>query len=737
MDQFLQATITGLAGAAILAVAASGLVLTYTTTGIFNFAHGAVGMLGAFAYWQVRFEWGWPAPLALAVVLGVLAPLLGVAVERIVMRELYDAPESGRVVVSIGLLAALLGVGLWVWPTDVARPLQRFWGNESLSVLDVNLTYHDVASLAVAIGLALALRLLLYRSRAGLGMRAAVDDRSLAMLNGARPHRSAMLAWAVGCTTAAVAGILVAPTVGLSQVNLTLMIVNAYAAAMIGRLRSLPMTFVGAVLLGLLDAYALAYLPTDSILLAQFRFAIPVILLFAVLLVLPQSRLRGHSTRTTREVVPRPPWLGSLATAVGFVLAAVVAAQIASGPDAVAVQKIVAVAIVGLSLVPLVGFAGQLSLCQMSFAGIGAVLMAHHGQGGDPTGLLVAAAVTGLIGALVALPTARMSGIYLALGTAAFAMLLDQWIFGLADFSVGPVDIRIFGTGSVNVDEVDVPGVHTEGDRLVFLGAVFAVLYLLVVGIRRSTFGQRLLALKDSPAASATLGINTTLVKLAVFSLSAAMAGFGGALYGGTLGAVGPQNFAFVQSLPLLLLGVVGGIGTAAGALVAGVLVGGLPLLIDVAPWFENVNRVLPGTMGIALGRNPNGMAHALREALAPLRRRAVLLVATAAGVAAVVALRLADELDGGPFALALVAVPAVGGLAAQLLDARRATRENGPAASPLEWAGIDRPFTDEEVAMLDREMGLERPAGDARRPAAAPTTPSPPAAAAPAGAPA
>src|SRR5512145_821960 len=117
MDQFLQASITGLASAAILAVAASGLVLTYSTTGIFNFAHGAIGMLGAFAYWQLRFGWGWPAPLAVVVVLCVLAPLLGAVVERVVMRELDDAPEVARVVVSIGLLAALLGLGLWLWPS--------------------------------------------------------------------------------------------------------------------------------------------------------------------------------------------------------------------------------------------------------------------------------------------------------------------------------------------------------------------------------------------------------------------------------------------------------------------------------------------------------------------------------------------------------------------------------------------------------------------------------------------
>jgi branched-chain amino acid transport system permease protein len=723
MDQFLQATLTGLAAAAVLAVAASGLVLTYTTTGIFNFAHGAVGMLGAFAYWQLRFGWGWSTPVALVVVLGLLAPLLGVVIERVVMRGLYDAPEPSRVVVSIGLLAALLGLGLWVWPPDVARPFPRFWGNESVSVLGVNVTWHDVISLATAVGLAVGLRLLLYRSRPGLAMRAAVDDRPLAMLNGARPHRSAMLAWAIGCTSAAVAGVLVAPTVGLSHVNLTLMIVNAYAAAMIGRLRSLPMTFAGAVLVGLLDAYALAYLPTDGVLLSQFRFAIPVILLFVVLLVLPQGRLRGHSTRATRESIPRPPWTGSLATAALFVAAGAVAAQIASGPDAVALQKIVAVAIIGLSLVPLVGFAGQLSLCQMSFAGIGAVLMAHHGQGGSVSGLVVATVVTGAIGGLVALPTLRLAGIYLALATAAFAMLLDQWIFGLADFEVRSTRISIFGTGSVAVDQLDVPGVSTPQDMLVFLSVVFAVLYLAIVAVRRSTFGQRLLALKDSPAASATLGINTTLVRLAVFTLSAAIAGFGGALYGGALGAVSPQNFAFVQSLPLLLLGVVGGIGSAAGALVAGVMIGGLPLLIDAAPWFENVNRVLPGTMGIALGRNPNGIAFALREGFAPLRRQPALLAGTAVGVAAVVALRLTDVIDGGVFAFVLGAELAAGALAAQVLAARRhppepAGGEAGPDAAPdavpLEWAGIVRPFTEDEVASLDRALGLEAPAGAA-----------------------
>jgi branched-chain amino acid transport system permease protein len=713
MDELLQAVITGLATAAILAVAASGLVLTYTTTGIFNFAHGAIGMLGAFAYWQVRFGWNWPAPVALVVVLGVLAPLLGVVIERGVMRGLDDAPESARVVVTIGLLAAALGLALWVWTPDESRPIQRFWGAQNVEILGVRVTWHDVAAFVIAVALALGLRVLLFRTRAGLAMRASVDDRALTTLNGANPHRSAMLAWAIGCTTAALAGILISPMTGLSHLNLTLIIVNAYAAAMIGRLRNLPMTFLGAVILGLLDALALAYLPTDSVLLAQFRFGIPVMLLFLVLLVMPQSRLRGRApTRQAREIIPRPAWAGSVLTAAAFVVAGIVAAQIVSEPDAIPVQRIIAVAIIGLSLVPLVGFAGQMSLCQMSFAGIGALVMAHHGHGGSIKGLVLAVALTAAVGAIVALPTLRMAGIYLALMTAAFAMLLDQWLFGLQDFDIGPVAVKLFETGSVNVDALDVPGVHSEAGMVVFLSVVFALVYLLVVGIRRSTFGQRLLALKDSPAACATLGINPAVVKLSVFTLSAGMAGFGGALYGGTLGSISAQNFNFALSLPLLLLGVVGGIGNAAGALAAGVLIGGLPLLIDVAPWFENVNRVLPGTLGIALGRNPNGIVHSLREGFAPLRQVPVVLVVTGAGVAAVVALRLGGDISGAPFALGLIGVPIAGALLAQTVAKRRQRASEPPADPdsqvPLEWVGIDRPFQPADIAALDRGLGLE-----------------------------
>src|SRR5207253_7201436 len=138
----------------------------------------------------------------------------------------------------------------------------------------------------------------------GIAMRASVDDHALATLNGARPVRVAMLAWATGCVLAAIGGILIAPGAGLDAGILSLLIVNAYAAAIIGRLRSLPLTFLGAVILGLADAYGTGYINLQNDYLNGFRAAIPIVILFIVLIALPQSRLRGHSAARTRERLP-------------------------------------------------------------------------------------------------------------------------------------------------------------------------------------------------------------------------------------------------------------------------------------------------------------------------------------------------------------------------------------------------------------------------------------------------
>jgi len=712
MQELLSNTILGLATASIFALAASGLVLTYTTTGIFNFAHGAIGMLGAFGYWQLHVGWGWPIPLALAGVLLVGAPLLGLLIERAIMRGLHDAPETVRIVVSVSLLIALLGVGQWLWSPKELHRVPLLFAGHKVTIFDVNLTWHHVSGFVVAVVVAAALRLLLYRTRIGLDMRATVDSRPLAMLHGARPDRAAATAWAIGCSLAALAGVLIGPLGGqLSHTNLTLLIVSAYAAAMIGRLRSFPMTFAGAVFLGLADSYAIGYLPSGNAYLTTFRFVIPVVVLFVVLLVLPNPQLRTRSAGASREEVPRPSWGAAWATAAGIALSGAVLAGLLSDADALRASRVFGVALIALSLIPLTGFAGQVSLCQMSFAAIGALVMAHHGQGGDPLALLLAAVVCAVVGAVVALPALRLSGLYLALATAAFAVFLDRWIFLMPAFDLGPWRIKIFEGGVVSVAPPDVPGVDTADNQaqLAVLAGVLALGYLLVVAVRRSTFGHRLLALKDSPAACATLGMDVTRLKLAVFSLSAAMAGVGGALYAGAIGSVSPERFSLFESLPLLLLTVVGGIATASGALFTGVMLGGFPVAIAVWPFLESLNRVLPGTMGIALGRNPNGAVRDIATGYRVLQDAPIALAGLLATVGAAVAMALADLITGWhllvALAVSLVAWPAV---AEQLLR-RGGTPDGPPGDAPLEWAGFTTPLTAAQLHEVDTALGLDR----------------------------
>jgi branched-chain amino acid transport system permease protein len=715
VDKFLTFTIVGLTIAAIYAVIASGLVLTYTTTGIFNFAHGAAGMLFAFTYWQLRFDWNWPAPLALFVVLFILAPLFGILLEAVIMRGLEGTTETVKLVVSISLLLFMIGLAQLIWKPGISRPMDNFFAqNPPINLGPTTITIHQAITIGIAIVVAISLRLVLTKLRIGIAMRAAVDDRPLSMLNGARPNRVSMLAWAMGTSLAALGGILIAPGIALDAPSLSLLIVSAYAAAIFGRLRSLPLTFLGAIVVGCSEGYLSGYLPQNQYL-SGFRLAIPAIILFIVLLVLPNPRLRGRMTRS-REFFPTPTIQGALYFAAAIVAIGVVCATTMTDPDLITYGKVFSLGIVALSLVPLVGYSGQISLCQLSFAGIGAVVVAHLGHGGDPIAIVWAVLIAAAVGALVALPALRLSGIYLALGTAAFAVTLDRWVFTLPRLSVfGLFDVNLFESGSVSVDPLKFFGTTFDdpGSQMIMTAIAFALVSLLVIWIRRGRLGRRLLAMKDSEAACATLGLNLLGTKLTVFALSAGIAGLGGALYATQLTSITPNNFDLVSSLQIFALTVVGGIGAVGGALIgAAALLVFLPLLATLIPSIARWVVLLPGGTGIALGRNPNGAVHDIREGFAPLITNRKMMAAVTVGLAAVYALRLADVITNWPFVFLSLAVILGVTIVANLTQPKLVEEAAGVSKAeledvPLEWRGIDRAWTEADRDELDRQVGL------------------------------
>lgn len=706
MEQFLTFGIVGLSTAAIYAVIGSGLVLTYTTTGVFNFAHGAAGMLSAFTYWQFTVGWGWPVPVALAMVLLVLAPAFGLFVERVILRPVQALGEAERLVMTVALLSGLIGVARWIWDPNVPRPLPVFFADRApFHIGPVAVTWHQALTMAVAVAVAVGLRILLYRTRAGAEMRATVDDRALVGLTGADPVRANKVAWILGTQLAAIGGILIAPTVQLDAAQLSLLIVSAYTAAVFGRLRSVPLTFIGAVVIGCTESFLTGYLPQNDYL-PGLRLAAPALLLFLALLAFPHRRLRGRDRRLAP--VPIPTVRGTLVFAAATIAFGVVLASVLGEADLITYGAIFSLGVVALSYVPLAGYAGQISLCQLSMAGIGAVVWAHVGAHGQLWALGAAIAVSAVAGALIALPALRLSGVYLALGTAAFAVVLDRWIFSLPAFHVFGVKVALFDQGSVEVAGPRLFGLHLDSgtDLMVFAAVCLALASLGVAALRRGRFGRRLIALRDSEAAYATLGGNLLTAKVLVFALASGIAGLGGALYGMQQRSVTAEQFSLISGLPVFLVAVIGGLGAVGNGLFTGTaLVGPTNALVTVVSSLQNPVALLPALAGMGLGHNPDGIASRFRRQWEPIARDRIALTALICWLATAWLLRLGGLISGWTFlwGALIVAVALRLWAAARQATAQARTRLSAEPEIPVEWWGVRRAWRPEDGEVLAR----------------------------------
>ena len=309
---FLQYTLLGLILGGVYGIAASGLVLTYTTSGIFNFAHGAIAMLSAYLYWQFRVGWHWSAPLALFVVLFVFAPLLGAVLDVGIMRGLRNTSEVTKITVTIALTIGAVPLANWIWNPLTPRRLDYFFGSDnSVSIFGSRVTYHEFIALGCAVAIALGLRFLFTRSYIGVAMRGVVDDPDLLRLNGGKPLRLATFSWALGAFLAALAGILITPILGgsLDPNQLTLLVIDAFAAAVFGRLRSVPRTFAGAIIIGLADNYVVGLSRQHAPGLAFPRVAVddPAVHRAAAAALGSAARCQRHSRpRTVRRALGTP-----------------------------------------------------------------------------------------------------------------------------------------------------------------------------------------------------------------------------------------------------------------------------------------------------------------------------------------------------------------------------------------------------------------------------------------------
>ncbi|MCW2801746.1 MAG: amino acid/amide transporter rane protein 2, family / amino acid/amide transporter [Aeromicrobium sp.] len=605
MSEFISYTIIGIFTGAAYAIAASGLVLTYSTTRVFNIAHGAVGMVFAFVYWDFSVRQGFPVWISLILVLFVAAPLFGVFVQRVLARGLGSAPVSVSLVVTVGLLVGLIGVATQIWPPE-ARTLPQFFHGHLIRVGSVVITWQELITVTLSIVVAMSLYVLLTMTRIGTAMRASVDNPELLQLYGGRPQVVAALAWAVGSSLAALAGILLAPVVGLQYYDLTLLVISAYAAAMLGRLTSLPMTYVGAMALGIGQSYVVGYLQnipfSDKV--PGLPAVIPTVFLFAILVLLPQAPLRIGQVK---GMVSAPvPSLGKAAR-WGTLLVVLVLFISVGMPDSklLLVGTAATYAIVMLSLVLLTGYGGYVSLAQFTFAGVGAVAYSKVDQP-NLFGLLVAVLIAAAVGAVVAIPVLRLTGLYLALATLAFAQLMDKLVFQASfafkfDNPLHAERLSIFG---VKVDGT--------GSYAVVMTVFFVLIAMVVLAVRRGRLGRILIAVRDSPAAAGTLGIDMRWLRVGLFAASAGIAGLAGALFAGLRGTIVAFDFQFFASLLLLLMAVVWGVTSVTGAAIGGIFLMYLPVAQSDNPSIAGLLFLLLGVGAVILARDPNGLANKL-----------------------------------------------------------------------------------------------------------------------------
>lgn len=553
MSDLLPYIVAGVATGSVYGLAAMGLVVTYKTSGIFNFAHGAVAAAAAFAFYQLRTSGlPWPAALFLAVV--ALPPLVAVVLERMA-RLLAKGTVTVKIVGTVGLQLLIVGTLLAVYGGS-QLDFPNFMPTWTFTVFGVVVSASQVISAALAASAALGFFLFFRFSPMGVRMRAVVDDPNLLALSGSSPVLVRSAGWLIGTWFAALSGVLLAPALGLDAYLLTLLVVRAFAAAAIGRFQSLPMTYVGGLFVGVVETLT-GKLVSGHQTLAGLPTATPFLILLAILLVTPRRKLVDPGASVVEAMAPAAVKPHVARGLYGLTVVGALFVPFVVGTKLPVWSAGMVLVLVFYSLHLLVRTSGQISLAHAGFVAVGSAAFSHLAvDAGLPwlVAVLVAGVIAVPVGLLVAIPAIRLSGIYLALATFGLALLLQQVVYRSK-----------FMFGSINT--LPAPRPAGFGDDKAF----YYLLLLSAVGcggliflIARTRLGRLLRALGDAPATLSTLGLAVNVTRLTVFALSAFIAGIGGALYASQgYSATGIPFDPFVSLLWLAVLYLAPGTGSA------------------------------------------------------------------------------------------------------------------------------------------------------------------------------
>ncbi len=534
--------VVGLTSGAVYALAGLGLVLTYKTSGVFNFAHGALATVSAYVFYAlyVLNSWSWVTAALVAVL--VVGPLMGLILE-VFARRIQTASLALRVASTIGLLLVIEAAIELIYGTQQTRIVPIFLGTGNVRLLGTNVQIDQIVTFVFVVAVTVALTVFFRRSRSGVAMRAVVDNPELLDMAGTSPLRIRRLAWIIGVVLASASGVLFAPVLSLDPIQLTLLVVSAFGAAAIGAFTSIPLTLAGGLGMGVFASLCTKWFTTG--LLSGLPPAVPFVVLFVVLLVFPKRYLVGRSFAVRQ---PRPTWRAPASLQLSGAAVLVVFLCLVPGFAGIhltAWTTFVAMSIVFMSLSLLVRTSGQVSLAHVSFMAIGACAFSHFTLGsGVPwfIALILAGLVAVPVGALLAIPAIRLTGLYLALATFGFGILL-QYMFYTENY--------MFGSNGVGRN-MPMPSIanSASGKPYYFLVLVLAVCAaIFTIWLNRSRLGRLLRGGAESSTALETTGSSVTVTRVMVFCISAFMAAVGGALVGVSQGVISADSYQPLLSL--------------------------------------------------------------------------------------------------------------------------------------------------------------------------------------------
>jgi ABC-type branched-subunit amino acid transport system permease subunit/ABC-type branched-subunit amino acid transport system ATPase component len=648
---FLYAVL-GLGAGSAYALIAQGLILVHRASGVVNFAQGAVAMFTAYFYTWLTNHGLSNVPAALVAIAG--AGVLGALVQQFVMRPLGRAPLLAKLVAALGVVLVLESLAGIVFGYDLqtAPPLLPA---STVHVFGTDVGLNRIILFVIAIALAAALSVFARRTTMGSLFRAASDSEQGLAILGYSQNAVSTSAWVAGSMLAGFAGIVIAPITSLSVTTIILLIIPALSVTLLAGFTSFWFATIAGLLLGILQSEIAGYWTISSPTIEGMQNAAPFLLIIIVM-VLRGRAIPGRATIALGRPPLAPPARAKPAVLAGVVVLAVVLTYVASNNYQTAISVGLISAMVALSLVVLTGYVGQISLAQMTFAGLGAYFCSRFADDMGipfPFSIIVAGLATGIGGVILGLPALRVRGVNLAVVTLGAAVAVDSLVFNDASLTGG--------YSGISIKSPSIFGYSLDGIIHPFRYAMvcLVVLILCVAGVawlRRSRLGLMMLAVRDNERAAAAEAVNTVRTKLIAFGLSAFMAGVAGGLFAYLYGHLSFDSFAPLASVTFVTTAYIGGIGSIAGAVIAGVISAGGPVF-ELFASNASVDRyqALIAGAGVVLTAvlNPDGVAPEFNKNYKALMRRLRRDKATPAGSAPAAAAPTAGR---APISIAAVA---------------------------------------------------------------------------------